>query len=549
MILLEDPPEEGVVDEERELRGAVLELLRRIALYDGEPKQWEVLVEGPAGTGKSRGIMEVLYALCYLKPGIRILVCRNTRRSLSESFCVPFEHDVCTPDEPFLGPRPGSRSSYEFENGSAIVLGGLDQPEKLFSTEYDIVYIQECFEIAETTWDKFYRAIRRFHTNLNVLIGDTNPRYGWHWLNKRCNRGRCERFTTTHKDNPKYFNADGTEKPVGTAYLDGLRKLTGNLYLWLYKGIWQGAEGLIYGNWSDKNWLPMPDFVPNTTRVNWASLGIDYFVLGADWGMVDAGVLQCWGICVDGRDGVPNRMILCAEIYRTGQLLDWWCERAVELYHEFGVAAPVQVMVGDPGRKDCIVAMNKRFSTEGVPGSRRGELPKFCIGADNSLTRSRQGDLSGLDLVRQLIGEQENVQPKLQVVRRCLRGVDPELEKASKPTCWGEEIEAYAYEQPKDGKPLAPGKSEQPAAACAGMDNSLDVGRYVANYAFSRDLSEHTEVAPYQPGTLGYDLRDWEVDGEDPDDTVEAMRRDTMRRFDEAMAEQERARAQEKKLP
>ncbi|GAG05846.1 unnamed protein product, partial [marine sediment metagenome] len=54
----------------------------------------EVLIEGPAGTGKSRAIWEKLYAVAYKYPGCRILVVRKTRESMTESVLVTWEDKV-----------------------------------------------------------------------------------------------------------------------------------------------------------------------------------------------------------------------------------------------------------------------------------------------------------------------------------------------------------------------------------------------------------------------------------------------------------------------
>jgi phage terminase large subunit len=54
----------------------------------------EVLMEGPAGTGKTRALLEKAN-LCALKyPGMRALLVRKTRESMTESVLVPHAHNV-----------------------------------------------------------------------------------------------------------------------------------------------------------------------------------------------------------------------------------------------------------------------------------------------------------------------------------------------------------------------------------------------------------------------------------------------------------------------
>ncbi len=47
-----------------------------------------ILVEGPAGTGKTRNELERINALCWKYPKSRHLICRKTRASMSESVLV-----------------------------------------------------------------------------------------------------------------------------------------------------------------------------------------------------------------------------------------------------------------------------------------------------------------------------------------------------------------------------------------------------------------------------------------------------------------------------
>ena len=54
----------------------------------------EALLEGPAGTGKTRAVLEYVNYLCEQYPGIRVLLFRKTRNSMSESVLVTWEEKV-----------------------------------------------------------------------------------------------------------------------------------------------------------------------------------------------------------------------------------------------------------------------------------------------------------------------------------------------------------------------------------------------------------------------------------------------------------------------
>lgn len=86
----------------------------------------EVLIEGPAGTGKTRAVLERVNAVCEQYPRARALIARATRTSSTESILVTLERDVLRLDLPGMlrNISRGQRDSYEYENGSTIVVGG-----------------------------------------------------------------------------------------------------------------------------------------------------------------------------------------------------------------------------------------------------------------------------------------------------------------------------------------------------------------------------------------------------------------------------------------
>ncbi len=113
----------------------------RALLLNKEP---EIILAGPAGTGKSRAALEKLHLVATRYPGMRGLILRKTRKSLTSSALVIFEHKVLPARHPILsGPSRTHRSVYTYPNGkdglagSEIDVGGLDNPTKVMSAEYD----------------------------------------------------------------------------------------------------------------------------------------------------------------------------------------------------------------------------------------------------------------------------------------------------------------------------------------------------------------------------------------------------------------------------
>src|SRR4051794_38595855 len=93
----------------------------RSLMFDRSP---EVVISGPAGTGKSRACIEKLHLCALNYPGMRGLIVRKTRESLTESALVTFEAKVLPEGSPIArGPQRRLRQAYHYPNGSEVVVG------------------------------------------------------------------------------------------------------------------------------------------------------------------------------------------------------------------------------------------------------------------------------------------------------------------------------------------------------------------------------------------------------------------------------------------
>jgi PBSX family phage terminase large subunit len=200
----------------------------------------EILVSGPAGTGKSRAILEKFYVFANKYAGFRGLFLRKTRASLTESGLVTWEAKVVPAGHPCLkGPARQFRHKYVFPNESEIVVGGLDNPDRVMSTEYDSIYVQEATECEERDWEYALTRLRSGVVPYQQLIADCNPDAPYHWLYQRCMSGKTLMLESRHEDNPAVT-------PQYLAILDGL---TGVRYKRLRLGLWVAAEGMVYDGW------------------------------------------------------------------------------------------------------------------------------------------------------------------------------------------------------------------------------------------------------------------------------------------------------------
>jgi len=208
----------------------------------------EVVLSGPAGTGKSRACLEKIHLCAQKYSGCRILFVRKTRTSLTQSGMVTFERKI-------LHPLDGVRfrqqeQEYRYPNGSVIVVGGLDKDTAILSAEYDMAYVQEATEITETDFETILSRLRYGRMPYRQIVADCNPASSRHWIYRRSHGGTLTMLFSTHQDNPELWNgSDWTT--FGREYIGQLDRLTGSRRERLRYGRWTGSENLVY-----------PDFDP-----------------------------------------------------------------------------------------------------------------------------------------------------------------------------------------------------------------------------------------------------------------------------------------------
>ena len=243
--------------------GGALELFRSRAR--------EVLLAGPAGTGKSRACLEKLNLIAMQKP-IRAAIVRKTRKSLTQSAMTTFEDKVL--------PQPSSvrfhegDQEYRYPSGARIMVAGLDDSDKIGSTEFDIVYVQEATELDEDDWGMLLRGLRNGVLSYQQLIADCNPSTPDHWLKQRCNSGQTLLLDSRHEDNPLLVSPEtGDYTEFGRGYMATLDSLQGYLYQRLRLGQWVAAEGMYFTEWDPAQHLcPRFDIPEDWPR--W--LSVDY---------------------------------------------------------------------------------------------------------------------------------------------------------------------------------------------------------------------------------------------------------------------------------
>lgn len=429
-------------------------------LYD---RSDTVGVCGPAGTGKSRACLEKLHLLCEKYPNVRCLIARKTRESLTEAALFTFEEKVVPDGHPMnvTAIRRSHRTKYTYPNGSEIAVVGLDKPGKIMSTEFDLVYVQEATECEEADFESLSSRLRNGVLPFQQLLFDCNPDAPEHWIRQRSLQGRWRLIASLHEDNPTLFQLahEGTTpgdpawpdahpalgRPgrfteFGLKYLARLDNLTGPRYKRLRLGLWAGAEGAVYEEftaeahvWCDGDgkapWGPTAR-PPDDWDRKWT----------VDFGWNDPMCVQKWA-----RQPGTRRWWRYALLYRTETLVEdaarmlladsgWSYDPDGAAEHVPAAAFPEPL----PSEVICDWDAEGRATLEKHTGLRTRAAVKNVIEgiqAVQARLRAREREWSG------------GVERPLLMFRRCepIGGVDEALKEDMQPTSDIEEFGAYVW--------------------------------------------------------------------------------------------------------
>ncbi len=414
----------------------------------------EILLSGPAGTGKSRACLEKLHLTLLLNPNARALAVRKTAVSLTSTGLVTFREHVAAEaiavgDVVWYGGSQQEPAGYRYPNGSFLAVGGMDKATKIMSSEYDMIYVQEATELTENDWEALTTRLRNGQVRFQQLLADCNPDVPTHWLKRRADHGQTLMLHSRHEDNPTLFHGDGSMTERGESYIGKLDKLTGVRHLRLRKGVWAAAEGLVYSEFDPAIHLKNQFRIPKTWARYWS----------IDFGYNNPFVCQWWAEDGDGR------LYLYREIYMTGRIVADHAKQIIKCvtradgtWHE-----PFP---------DFIVCDH---DAEGRATLER-ELGMATIPAKKTVT-------SGIEAVERRFKVRDDGTPGLYIVRDALVERDHSLRDSGRPTSTEEEVVGYVWDN-TPGKPPkdSPVKED---------DHGMDAKRYLVA---EKDLVDATNV-------------------------------------------------------
>ncbi len=393
---------------------STLKRFERETIIDFEPrggnraifshKEPECLLSGPAGTGKSRAALEKLHLCASKYPGMRGLMLRKTRASLTESAMI-------TMDQKVLHELDGvefhsTNQEYRYPNGSVIVVGGLDKTTRIMSSEYDMAYVQEAIELNEHEWETLTTRLRNGVMPYQQIIGDCNPDSPSHWLKKRCDAGKTVMLETVHEDNPVLWDLKGGQwTPKGADYISKLDELTGVRRLRFRLGIWAAAEGMVYDGWNRAIHLVDHFEIPWEWPRYWA----------VDFGFTNPFVCQFWAQDPDGR------LYRYKEIYRTQRLVEDHARHIKDITQS--EPRPIAIICDHDAEDRATLERHLGLPTE---SARKAVSP-------------------GIQAVASRLKKAKDGKPRLFFLRDALVERDPVLVERKLPTCTEEEIESYIW--------------------------------------------------------------------------------------------------------
>jgi phage terminase large subunit len=206
----------------------------------------EFIAEGPAETGKTLAACWKVHLLALKYPGMNGAIVRKTQKSVYGTVLQTFKRVIKNaPVEPYGGSRP---EQYIYANGSTIWVGGMDNPDKVLSSERDFFYVNQAEELTIDDWEKMTTRTtgRGAVMPYTFTFGDCNPGGSKHWIRARAQAGALNLIRTTHRDNPRLYTSGGILTPDGQRTMETLQSLTGVRRKRLLDGIWATAEGAVY---------------------------------------------------------------------------------------------------------------------------------------------------------------------------------------------------------------------------------------------------------------------------------------------------------------
>lgn len=279
-----------------------------------------VLFDGGARSGKTKLLMDYVFARAFQFPGAKQLVARKFRTNAKNSIW----NDTI---KKYIAQYPemngtlfrtlDSELKIYFANGSEILVAGLDNAErveKVRGTEYCTIYLNEATELSYTTMNEVLTRLsqRVFDKNGNEavpkLLLDCNPRGPRHWLYsvgvKHVDPESGRTLPNAEIWKRVHWSAYDNQENLSKEYLEELENLPEIQKQRMLHGKWVSAEGQVYSDFREEIHVVSPFRIPD----DWTK------IRSIDFGFTNPFV------CLWGAVDHDGKLYIYRELYKAGVL-------------------------------------------------------------------------------------------------------------------------------------------------------------------------------------------------------------------------------------
>jgi phage terminase large subunit len=355
-------------------------------------------------------------------PGNRGIICRKVANTLKHTTQYVFENYVCPPS--LIAEHNKQDRHYKLVNGSEIIFGGLDDPQKWASFEAGWVGIDEAIETDEDDWTMLSGRLSLQGVPLTPIFAACNPGSPAHYLHRyffQEGGAHRELIETNTFDNPH----------LPQHYLDRVGRFKGRYRERYVEGKWVSFEGLVYDVFNPATHIIDPFPIPS----EWPR------VLAVDFGYVHPFVCWWFALAPDGK---------------------WHGYR--EIYHTKRLVSDHARQMRELSRGENIVAVYCDHDAEDFATLQR-ELP------DWPLRKATKDVNPGIEEVYKVLAND-----RLYFFADATVEIDPVLEmsdteQTQRPRCTFEEFGLYERPKPKPG-------SREKELPLKRHDHGMDTIRY-----------------------------------------------------------------------
>lgn len=432
----------------------------------------QVMLSGSFGAGKSRVGCEKGYWLNMRYPGNRGLIIRKSLKDVKTSTInqtllpevIPRSHipeRINIAGETVKGHTKRENIIRHFTgatdpNGDPVlseiyyygVEGGRsarddDLPEKIGSTAFGWIFVDEGTELERGEWNQLYGRLRYkgkrqagklYEVPHRQIFTATNPDSPNHWMYEHFQpddpgKGQGEVVKMNLFDNPH----------LPQQYVDNLEKnLSGMYYERYVRGEWVGAEGAIYDEYDPKKHLREPDDLPRASE--WAVHGTTEYDNGEksvyvtpppDWRLyrsIDFGYRNPF-VCHWWAESPDGKLVMFREIYKSELLVEDAAKRIKALTPD---GRDLEMSVADHDAEQAEVL--KRYGVETMPAKKNVE--------------------AGIQSVKSRLNPQDDGQPALFIMKHArAHKPDTHLTLNDKPLKTAGEVYGYTWADDDEEEP------------------------------------------------------------------------------------------------